>query len=233
MIKEVSISEESAIAAADNMLRELSIDHMVADSMEKAQRYARFSNNAFAQYSKEPVSKGYLIKLARNVDGIHGITDNGASMSYYDEFEYQAPLYPEEIWVYVDEAGIVQAFSWSHPLKIVETMAKNANLLPFEEVKQRIRDMLTYINSYDGYSIKVTGLEIRMALANAKDHSDDAMYVPAWFVDYTIITEHDLIERTLALNAVDGGRLLEMPMSVGSDVQKSMDDARLDYLKNQ
>ncbi len=223
-IDEVAISEDDAIAAAQNTLHELSIDNMVADSLEKAQRYARLTNNAYAHYSEKPVSKGYYIKFARNIDGISGITSHGTYVSMYDDFDYSAPLYPEEIRIYVDETGNVQSFAWRYPLEIEKTVTKNANLLPFEEMKQRIRDMLTFINSYDSLPIKVTNIEMHMALVDVKDQPDEAMYIPAWYIDYTETDEEGSIEYRLVLNAVDGGRVLELP--IDSEMQQAMDDAQ-------
>ena len=109
-IEDITISKEDAIEVAQNMLHELGVDYMVADSLEKAQRYACLSNNTYAEYSEEPTSKGYLIKFARNVDGIACITNGDISFYVTDEFDYKAPLYPEEILADVDEAGNVQSF---------------------------------------------------------------------------------------------------------------------------
>jgi|AGTN01.2.fsa_nt_gi hypothetical protein len=233
-IGEVAISGEDAIAVAQNMLYELGIDNMVVDSLEKAQRYARLTNSTYTRYSEKPVSKGYFIKFARNVDGIPGITNHSVSFYYLDDFDYRAPLYPEEIRIYVDEAGKVQSFAWRYPLEIEETVTENASLLPFEAVKQRIRDMLTYINSYNTRPIDVTSIEMRMTIVNVKDHPDEAMYVPAWFIDYTKTDEESgQIEYRLALNAVDGGRVLEIPLDDNPEMQQAIDEARESSLNNQ
>lgn len=227
-IGEVAISREDAIAAAQDMLHKLGIDNMAADSLEKAQRYARLSNSAYPQLSEKPASKGYFIKFARNVDGIPGITSHGTYVSMMDDFDYRAPLYPEEIRIYADETGKIQSFVWRHPLETEETVTENAGLLPFEEVKQRIRDMLTFIDSYDSQPIEVTSIEMKMAIVNVKDRPDEAMYVPAWFIDYTETDESGTIEYRLVLNAADGGRVLELP--IDSDTQRQMDKAREDHL---
>jgi|AGTN01.3.fsa_nt_gi hypothetical protein len=53
-IGEIAISEEDAVAAAQNMLRELSIDYMVVGSLEKAQLYSYLSNSTYDRLSEEP-----------------------------------------------------------------------------------------------------------------------------------------------------------------------------------
>ncbi len=226
MIEEVAITEEDATKAAQKLLAELGTGEMAADRLEMAQRYACLSNDYSAQFSDEAVSKGYLIRFVRNIGGLRGISDTGASMMYYDDYDYKAPIYPEEIWVYVNEAGVTQAFGWRYPLQIKEAITQNAGLLPFDKVKQRIRDMLTYIDSYDGCPLKVTSIEMRMALVDVKDHPDEAMYAPAWFISYTETSYGMSTEERLVLNAIDGGRILELPMEMDPAIQNAMKEAR-------
>lgn len=222
-IEDIAISKEDAIAAAQDMLHELGIDYMVAGSLEKAQRYASLED-AFVQPAEKPLSKGYLIKFARNIDGISGITDEGLSFNVMDEFAYKAPLYPEEIRVYVDEAGKVWSFEWFNPLTIEEIINENAVLLPFADVKQRIRDMLFFVNSYNTSNITVTSIDMKMTIVNVKDHPEEAMYVPAWFIYYTKIYDTECLEYKLVLNAIDGGRVLECPVDLSPEMQQAMDE---------
>lgn len=222
-IGDLAITEEYAITAALNMLHELGIDHMTVGSVEKAQRYVCYSNSALPVFSEKPVSKGYLIKFARNIDGIAGIGNNVFYYNIKDDFAYTAPLYPEEIQVYFDESGIAQSFTWSYPLTIKEIVTENAALLPFEDMKQRIRDMLKFINSYSSEPKKVTKINLNMAIVSVKDHPEEAMYVPAWFIYYTETYGNIRQEYTLALNAVDGGRISEYPVDIDPETQKLMD----------
>lgn len=223
-IGEAAISEGDAIAAAQSMLYEIGVDYMVADSWEKAQRYACLSGGNFAEYSEEPISKGYFIKFARNIDGIPAITNNGVSFYITEEFDYTAPLNPEEIQIYVEETGQIQSFVWREPLEIEDKMADNVSLMPFEDMKQRIRDMLTFINSYSGVPTIVTSIKMNMAIVDVKDHPEEAMYAPAWFISYLQQIDKDIQEEcTLALNAIDGGRVLELPTDISPAIQAQMD----------
>jgi len=225
-IEEIALSEAGAIAIAQDMLNDLGIDYMVVDNMERAQRYVCLSStNIYPKYSEKPVSKGYLIAFARSINGIAGIIDNGVMFNIADDFAYQAPLYPEEILVYVDEKGSVKSFVWSQPLGIEEKLTENVYLLPFENIQQRIRDMLIFINSYCGKPIKVTSIKMNMTIVNVKDHPDEGIYIPAWFIAYTRTDKKSGIQQeyTLVLNAIDGGRVLELPVDISEDIQKQMD----------
>ena len=231
---EVSISEEDAIAAAQIMLGDLGIDYMIAVNLEKAQ-YFRSIDDAHSESGGKPLSKGYLIKFARNIDGIAGITSHVSIYYGSEAVLYKAPLYPEEIQIFVDEGGKARSFTWMYPLKIDEKINENIALLPFKDIQERIRDMLTFINSYNSEPATVTDIKLNMALISVEDHLDEAMYVPAWFVYYTTEFE-DILEEgqegepkiiqqefILALNAIDGGRIADLPLSTISDVQEEMD----------
>lgn len=228
---EVAISGEDAISAAQNMLHGLGIDYMAVSSLKKAHCYASIGN-ALTTPRQEPLSKGYLIKFARNIDGITGITDHTIMFNMKEDFAYRAPLYPEEIQVYVDETGKAQSFVWSHPLETEEKVTENIALLPFEDIKQRIRDMLTFINFNDSLPVQVTNIDLNMAIVDVKDHPGEAMYVPAWFIYYTQ-TFYDLEtgekeqqKLRLGLNAIDGGRVLELPVDINPEMQMQMDKDR-------
>ena len=115
-------------------------------------------------------------------------------------------------------------------MKVEEMITENAALLPFEDVKQRIRDMLTYINFNDAFPVQVTSIELNMTIVDVKDHLDEAMYVPAWFVYYTeTFNDTDTGEKEqqkfrLGLNAIDGGRVLEYPVSFSPEMQQAINE---------
>lgn len=215
-VGEVSILPEDAVKAAEEMLRKLGIDYMKAYSMQKAQLHNRIGISEFSDYSDAPSTKGYYITFVRNIDGVSGRAYEGETSHEKDDFAYTVPFYQEEMFVYVDEKGDVQAFSWYSPLKLTETVSKNASLMPFEDMKERIRDMLFFVFSYSKLSITVDNIEMRMTLVNLPDNADAAMYVPAWFIHCVQQGKAGRFERTIVLNAVDGGRVKESPESPNS-----------------
>ncbi len=237
---DIQISNEDAILAAKSLLHDLGIDFMTADSLEKAQRYTVLSGGAFPDVSDNPVSKGYLIRFARNIDGISGFVNNGLLFSIYDDFAYRAPLYPEEMRIYVNEAGEVQHLEWLYPQVIGEKIKDNVKLMPFEEMKQRIRDMLTFISSHYKDQKKISRIELHMTIVNVKDHPKEAMLVPAWFIYYTETFEdtsegYEVYEQEskLVLNAVDGGRVLEVPVENDPVMQQAIEQQIAQYKNKQ
>lgn len=230
IIIDPKITVEEAVGSAQIVLRELGVNYMVLDSFEKARRYSCFSNNIYAEYSEKPASKGYFLKFARQIDGIASIIDKGLLFSIKDEFAYSAPLYPEEIRIFVDEAGKVQLFEWMRPLMIEDRITENAELMPFDEMKQRICDMLTFINSYNSGTIKVTSIDMHITIVDMKDHPGEAMYVPAWFINYLDILDDSQQENVLVLNAIDGGRVLERPADISTEIQQAMDEDKANLI---
>lgn len=219
---DILISKEDAVGAAEDMLHKLGIDYMIDVNLEKAQYFASI-DNAFIKSGEKLLSKGYLIKFARNVDGIPGITSHPCGYYGSEVIHYKAPLYPEEILIFVDEVGEPKSFSWQYPLEITEKLNENVALLPFKDIKERARDMLKFVNSYDSKPAVVTDVELNMTIISVEDHPNEAMYVPAWFIYYTMVfdvppdeedeeyEEQMEQEFVIALNAIDGGRVAELP----------------------
>lgn len=219
-VEEVGISEADAIAAAQAVFGDLGIKDMVVYKMQKAKLYAA-TPGGFSIRGDDPESLGYMITFVPSIGGIPAREINGGVFSYRDEFAYTAPFFPEKLDVYINEDGQLQYFVWDNVLDKTGEVTENASLLPFEEVKERIRDLLTYIYSYDKSPITVELIEMRTTLVNVKDEPGKAMYVPAWYVDGTIkyssLIEDgeggwkDYDEQRLTLNAIDGGRILDFP----------------------
>ncbi len=230
----VSISETDAIAAAQNRLHELGIDYMTADSLEKA-LLCRSLFDVYTDSDEKPISKGYNIRFVRNVDGISGVSNDAIIFYLNDDFAYRAPLCPEDIQIYVDEAGEPQSFIWQYPLVIDEKTNDNVELIPFEDMKQRIRDMLTFISAREKEQKTVDRIELHMTIVDVRDRPDEAVYVPAWFVYYSktvdIMTDGSSWEQNykLVLNAVDGGRVLEAPVDFGPEMQQAINQQNAQY----
>jgi hypothetical protein len=222
-IGDVAVLEENAIRVAIETLHQFGIDYMTEVELEKAQCY-RTIDEAFDESNKAPISTGYLIIFAREIDGISGIISHAIGYNFKEEIHYKAPLYPEEVQIYVNEAGEVDSFAWLNPLEIQEKLSDNVALLPFEDIQQRVRDMLTFIHSYNGEPIAVKSVEMKMAIIGVKNKPDEAMVVPAWFINYEVTFDGSIKQDyMLALNAIDGGRMLELPVDISEDIQKQMD----------
>lgn len=213
-VGDVDIAPKAAVDAAFSLFSDLGIYPMTVFSIKKAALYP--SAWGADVIPERLIAKGYTIKFARCINGIPARISEGVTYNYQDEFAYTAPFNPEEIEVFVDETGEVQWFGWFNRLKITKTMSPNVSLLPFDEIQQRIRDMLFFINAYEeDCSTTITNIEMNMTLVNVKDEPGTAMYVPAWYIhcEQEFNTTMGVItqERLLVLNAIDGGRVLEAP----------------------
>ena len=83
---------------------------------------------------------GYSMVFMRSFGGMMPLYTTYYSGSPEDSYEYCPPVKTESIEINIDEYGKVQRFSWQHPIEIVETITDNVELLPFEEIMQRLRE---------------------------------------------------------------------------------------------
>lgn len=218
---DLKISEDQAVHAAQDLMNKFGIDYMVPAHIEKALFYPMTSLNPNVG-EVEAESKGYFIEFVQSIDGVD--TALFEHQGYYsnEEFTYSAPWSPESLKIYVDEDANVQHFEWRGPLTLTEIVSENASLMDFEDMKEKIRNQMFYSCSfYDGNDMSVTveRIELKMTLTSVKDHPDEAMYVPAWYIHYV---RHLPVNYTddfgnhvaevadnayIVLNAIDGGSI--------------------------
>ena len=112
-------------------------------------------------------------------------------------------------------------------------MTENAGLLPFEKMQEVMRQQFFYkFSVYEtatpNFDVDVTvkRIEMRMVLINVKDHPDEAMFVPAWYIYYElglpefvkerneldVFMEENREDDLMIMNAIDGGRVQYYPM---------------------
>lgn len=214
------ITEEEAAAVAQSVLDKLGVTDMTPESIEKARFYPQTSIDGMMQ--TEPESKGYYIKYVREIDGIKNGLIESWSFSENDKYTYSPPWEAETIQVYLDEEGNMQYIYWVRPLKVTEKMSDNADLMPFAEMQDRMRNQLKYslsfMEEYKNLSVTVDRIELKMAMINIQDNPDEAMYVPAWYIHYTLHSRIDYTddngndhteeiedEQLMILDAIDGG----------------------------
>lgn len=219
---ELEISEDEAIKAVQECLGEFGIDYMIPASIEKALFYPKTSLNPnVAEVDAE--SKGYFMEFVRNIDGIDTALFEHQGYFSNEKFTYSAPWLPESLKVYIDEDANVQHFEWRYPLTLTKLVSENALLMDFEDMKEKIRNQMFYscsfYNGYEDMSVTVERIELKMTLTSVKDHPDEAMYVPAWYihyvrrlpVNYTDDFGKQITEQAddayIVLNAIDGGSI--------------------------
>ncbi len=216
------MTEEEAEKAAQKTLDALGVTGMAPASIEKAYFYSltNFETDIVSE-NENPASKGYYIKYVREIDEIPTELIESWSFSGNETFSYIPPWEAEIIRVYVDDSGNVQQFDWFAPLRVTDKVSDNAGLMPFADMQDRMRRQLRYTLSPMGGSglyATVDRIELKTAMINIRDNPDEAMFVPAWYIHYTI---HQNIQnygengdnqkapmedrRIIVLDAIDGG----------------------------
>lgn len=209
----VNISEKEAREKASEVISVLGIKNMGIAETEKG----RIINTLTAE-----ATEGWIITLTRNDGSSIPVNLNSSQLIGMLDFktdEYVERWYNEAISIFVDEVG-VRSFFWSNPLEVVEIMNSNVALLPFNDIKERIKMSIKF-----GYSKRVENGQIsslhemtipRIILTNVlvpiKDDLDNQMLLPAWLVYYMGSFEVDGIEyedplAIFAVNAVDGSSI--------------------------
>lgn len=173
-------------------------------------------------YTAEIVSKGWQFTLTRNYGNSIPVDLNTVQFTGLLDFrseEYTERWRQDTITVYVDETGI-QFFSWTDPIEVIETLNENVSLLPFEDVKERIKSNIKYgysKSAEDGWANGECDISVdRVMLANVlvpiKDDLQHQTLSPTWLVYYTFYVDYkgkviDEWKSVFAVNAIDGSSI--------------------------
>ena len=206
----VSLSEQEAQARALQAISDLGINDLALISADRAASL------------EVPDKPGYQLVFARQSGGIpvysideHNSTEEALPL-------YAPPFEEESLTMIVTEDGIKQ-FSWRGYAKAVNTVTQNVELLPFEEIKQALKDQIVYKKSFDhldesygksNYAVSVNSAALRMGYIGVKDNIAQAYMVPVWVFETTceydnaVLNKHEkLPDHTYVFNAIDGGAI--------------------------
>lgn len=171
---------------AAGLLREIGITGVQITACEKALigPLQQMSGNA------DPVNDqpGVYIEFSRQCGGVPCFNQMGGSWGGDDlsalEGMYSAPFYPEQGSIIFDADGNVRMFSWNNASKVVETVANDSDILPFDEIKQKAADHLYWRHANEKSDMKlrfeVEQADLVMAYINVVNEPDLVMAVPAW-----------------------------------------------------
>lgn len=157
---------------------------------------------------------GYSMVFMRSFGGMMPLYTTYYSGSPEDSYEYCPPVKTESIEINIDEYGKVQRFSWQHPIEIVETITDNVELLPFEEIMQRLREFARqhWAWYYEGNEtpapvsksvspdsavqhnidvIKINNIALNLSYIPLKNSAEEFMYAPCWVFEYKHLTGSD------------------------------------------
>lgn len=214
---EMRISEQEAIRAADNTLEALGIEGLSAVHAEPVYFYDKDNRDLY-----KPNRTGYSLQYMRGVEELLPVYMSQRGMAAGQQFDYTPPMDRELMWILVDDTGTLQCLKWTNPMCITDILLENVALLPFDDVKQRLIDQLTYEKAFvddEAYCFDLTVKEIRLAIdfVPVKDNDTACLYAPCWYLSYQeFVKEGDRDTKKnskgkpsshIIINAIDGGSI--------------------------
>lgn len=206
-LENVEISAETAQQQADALLEKIDLTSMSLANAEKAR---------IVLPSNETVSEGWNLTYALNDGNLHpiqmGLYSSGGILLFSTAESYAKSWQPTMITIYVDNAG-VELFCWSNPLDQVGLANANANLIPFQDAQEAIRNLLKYALSWtDSRTDTDSQMQVtvsRVVLSNCiqpmKDDSAHSYLLPAWVVFLSSnYYQNSSQVAVFAVNALDG-----------------------------
>lgn len=206
----IRISEQDAIATGNQVIERLGQDGNMALASSRRAR-------ATESYTYRVIGEGYLLTYVPNPVGAipfdyRNYTDSNVLFFTQKQDVYAEYLPQEWIEIFITENGVL-SFAWGEPKEIVNTANSNAMLLPFDEIQNSIRKLITYgISGYeqiandDFGALLISRITLGASIQQVPDQGDEAFLVPTWMV--TLTTETDQSQNidlaVLMINALDG-----------------------------
>ena len=138
-IDNVNISQDNAVDTIERTLESLGISNFSITEIDKARSLHNFTY--------ETLSTGWRIILCRNDENSIPFdlrsTNSVGFLKYSDSSQYSATWIPERIIIYVSSKGI-ESFEWTSPMRITKILNENVPVLDFDQIKNRIREIVTY-----------------------------------------------------------------------------------------
>lgn len=202
-----SITVEQAREKLDAFLQENGLEEFQEERVEAGRH--------FAFLTREEISQGWRFELVPSygyypMDIIQAASDGGWLRLNKSE-SYSKPWQEESLYVYISESG-VEYVKWNTPMEVTECVNPCVELMDFEEIQKKIKNLLTMgISWFDtGCTEKptVTKLVLATVPQQIKDDADTAYLMPVWVavIDWydDAVGTHNI--EVLALNAIDGSR---------------------------
>ena len=165
-----------------------------------------------------PLSAGWGFQLRRNFGG-YPLSEvsfmDSRALLYGDEdtLAYNRPIPDEMLEIFIDEGGL-QSFRYLNPKEVVSLESENVELLPFEQVKLRIKNALVAGMGASKLDQAIPCTVYRLLLTSCTIRvrdSEDWYEMPCWVVFFTwndgqaaLIDNPQVMQEALILNAMDG-----------------------------
>lgn len=201
-----SISVEDAQKVADQALRDLNADpNMLLSCHTKSVFYK----------NETATSAAWGFRYMRDCNGLQASFVSGWDIwKGSPDPVNAAPWDAEGIFIIVDDEGIAM-FDTRGAGKHKSVLFKNVDLLPFDDILERIKQQLVYSHAYmadydDKKSVVITDIKLASSLVNIKDRPDVGRLIPTWDVAYdfyeTLKGEEEpfVYHCHIYLNAIDG-----------------------------
>ncbi|MDO4602477.1 MAG: DUF6034 family protein [Eubacteriales bacterium] len=222
--EELPLTEEKAEEEVRKLLEDLEIKNMQIRTVEKVFWSPTDTRWDFMDPDWENGQAGYKIYMGMDNEGLVSYSQSGGTF-YQDlsEAVYKPSFAPEEIQVVVTENG-VKSFLWKNMSEKGQVIAENTNLLPFEEITEKlgshmlaVKVAVDGINGFDGKETsnewKVKSVQLQSSYVPAYEEPQNAWLVPVWVFELEGCTINHLDgdrkgqvkNETVVLNAIDGG----------------------------
>ena len=218
MSANISITKDEAQAVAQKAIDELNIQDMYLITAERA-----LLDPYHGLPSDGSDKGGYVFEYVRQSGGIAGfIRRSWSGNPSENPPEYRPPFEQESVTVVVTDDGI-ESFLWIGCAQVIETASENVELLPFEDVIERLEECIFIERAYEAgfdttqtITINVDTAELRVGYIDVKDELNQALLVPVWMFQTTgALTANDgrtftgMMDEIYIFNAIDGGYIHE------------------------
>lgn len=215
-IKNTSMTEEEAIAQGNTILEALHIDGMALVNADRA---------AILDANNYPCKGGYVLSYMRckgNLTGFFSYYWTWGQAKGEEMPEYAPPFEQERVEIMLNEDGI-HGFYWFGAVTEDQTVDDNAQLKPFEEIKQAALNQMRYKYSFravDEWHVRceLVSAKLYLGYISVKDDLSKALMVPMWiFVTQNYdrheseTSEHKSGYEAVAVNALDGSIVSTTP----------------------
>ena len=206
-LENIRITEEEAVAMGDEVVAALGVaDELRLGSIIRAR--------GVEDYTHQVLGEGYLLDYVLCPEGTipyhYDRYVESNSLRLPEEEEYARPWPQEVLEMLVTEDGVL-ALAWTVPQRVAGVANENVQLLPFEEIQQHIRDLISFGVEGRPYAIDEGDLMIsRVVLGTVvqriPDQTETAYLAPVWIVQMTTEKEigYHADPTILMVNAIDG-----------------------------
>ena len=180
--KNVTLSDEDAVAQAERLLSDMGITDMsvaytgITDSFLEG-----------GMSTEKDTQQCWGVRFERVMDGIPVSTVSAShasdSAAPAEENTAFVPTYqPEDLFVAVGDEGIL-GFEWSNVAEVTAKRSKSVELLPFDDVLERAKNNVFYkIYAEDDIAVDMTINQIKLSLMRIGKRDDNGTFliVPVW-----------------------------------------------------